>query len=1049
MPMATNNHIESITQSLSNLQINYGSESLGQKYIDLAKRISIEDFVRYGEVRKERYSNDVFHVVVSVKVSDDTPFIPFLSILGNDSRDPEKFVKLARGIQSQGTERIDYNYSSFLEDLEKQSNRSLSRISFKISTGNGEAFDVSECRIIAETPANDKLWFEPQDGDVTGDDVNRVFSGLLLKDQGKGIFAPEIAKEYLNQLGIGELFFSIYSLDGSFDGSGSLTRLMLIGTSVDECTFYMKRRLDRVRELVSYIRTRYVSDLLKKNQFEAIRSAIAAIMSRNMSHNLGSHYLYYTKAHLESLATHIGSEISPDIRGVAKVLGYMQARMDYLATIISNDKYPYGPVNFKSQIYDELTIDDFSKRHFEKGEVNGMERSYNRITNFLLTNLILSEDFTRPQILNDSRKVTVDLLKLQVKFQDRIGSDYKLFTGTNLDKTKLLIRKKGDITMQDEAEIKNIFSTLNVALPGGTMSCHAFFNVIENFIRNSAKYSRDDFELYDVSGGKKFKNLTITIAIRPNEEKTNDGDYKFVDVIVYDNKKNATFFRQSERGKVDTNEKTLYESMLERLSTIRVLDDENAVEKENKGLKEMIFSAAWMKAYSYENNKTYADTIADIQNAESGKLKLEKIKQHCFELVAVLEDQNTISIESDSNVRDKWLDKPANLGLLIKLPIFRKKEIIDETLDRKAIIQHSLEVFSDMVEISSESDIISKFYTRVYVNNTGKIVSPLDAYKSILQSKFPGFDKYVLMFGGKKDKDIEVSDSHIIMFAQHMKDHVADNNETLEDQSKFAYADSVSGGNYTKTMNELFDAGLDNNSNPEDSEYFRLQIKESALTRITLIDERLHKNMRSIRQGDIEMALKNIRILNYREPESINSIMDLFEGNEFYDVNGLYSNPNYSHFVSIHLGLIEKIIKSQEFNQFVVSPLYTGQIIYGEIRSDDKGRTIWITENHNKSLNEYVLNDDMSIICGRLGVEDRAKMLMYYLMQAMGGDKVYITVHSGRGNYSKELEGPLDSFPFVSLSSIESAYNNSKMLLSQLFYNTRYVGKGVYNNKDM
>ena len=120
--------------------------------------------------------------------------------------------------------------------------------------------------------------------------------------------------------------------------------------------------------VVGIIKSIYIDDINKLVKTEAIKSAVAAIMSRNMSHNLGSHYLYYTKAHLESLASRVNSEISPDIRGAAKVLSYMQARMDYLATIISNDKYPYGPVNFKSQLYDELTIDDFSKRHFEFGK---------------------------------------------------------------------------------------------------------------------------------------------------------------------------------------------------------------------------------------------------------------------------------------------------------------------------------------------------------------------------------------------------------------------------------------------------------------------------------------------------------------------------------------------------------------------------------------------------------------------------------------------------------------------------------------------------------
>ena len=60
--------------------------------------------------------------------------------------------------------------------------------------------------------------------------------------------------------------------------------------------------------------------------------------------------------------------------------------------------------------------------------------------------------------------------------------------------------------------------------------------------------------------------------------------------------------------------------------------------------------------------------------------------------------------------------------------------------------------------------------------------------------------------------------------------------------------------------------------------------------------------------------------------------------------------------------------------------------------------------------------------------------------------EVFISIHSGRGNYSAELNGPLAIYPFISMSAIESAYNNSKYLLSQLFYSTIYLGKGIFNH---
>jgi len=60
-------------------------------------------------------------------------------------------------------------------------------------------------------------------------------------------------------------------------------------------------------------------------------------------------------------------------------------------------------------------------------------------------------------------------------------------------------------------------------------------------------------------------------------------------------------------------------------------------------------------------------------------------------------------------------------------------------------------------------------------------------------------------------------------------------------------------------------------------------------------------------------------------------------------------------------------------------------------------------------------------------------------------ESLYIAIHSGRGNYSAELEGPLSTYPFITLSALENAYNNSKYQLTQLLYNTVYIGKGLAN----
>lgn len=725
----------------------------------------------------------------------------------------------------------------------------------------------------------------------------------------------------------------------------------------------------------------------EKCRKEAVKSAISAIMSRNMSHNLGSHYMYYTKAYLEDLAQR-SEEKGPDIRGAAKVLGYMQARMDYLATIISNDKYPNGAVNFKSQIYDELTVDDFSKRHFSDSK----ERN-KRTTNFLLSNLIMSENFTRTSILKEDVFIDEDeaqgkfkSIRLQVKYQRDGSKSYETFTGNC---------RKFDFEV--EKDIKNEISKLNIALPGGTMSCHAFFNIVENFIRNSAKYLQEDF---------KPEGLLFTIAIKRSRTIKNAYDF-----VIYDNKNNA---------------KKVLAIVNQQLEELSILDNKGSIEKSSKGLKEMLFSSVWMRSSQYPD-ESFADIINRIQLENAPTQKLSLINKYGFQFV---------SVADDGTVHEKRTMRKDNLGIRFTLPefSFSRNFVVKRSDTYKDIITKALSISSDIVCLGNKrkkssvappyygyftrsyfkTDILQSEFEK-YLENSNvlsldqTIAKDVYRYKRILDRRFSeetggDIDKICLWVGSIRDrKKIPRDKSRIIYYERHLS--------TKEDgfapYIDYAYADSISGGNFTITLNSLIEDGI---SMEDDSSKFKykswydklygLKIKESALTRITLIDERLFNNMKS--DGVLkeqEYSFKNIRVLNINlESAHANkwSIQDILEGNAFRD------NNNRTHFLSIHLGLIEKVVKS----------------IWG----DKYGR--------------------------ESAIEEKVLLFMKDLRDYFSGmsQDVFVSVHSGRGNFSKELEGPLASYPFISLAAIENAFSNSKYLLAQLFYNTVYIGKGVIND---
>lgn len=1057
-------------------------------YRETFAKLNVEDIVDYEAIRDETF-HGMFHMVTNVKISKASPFIPLAYITNRD--EIIKNATIAFIIEINKNNRIRFNYTDFVESASSiYPDLELETISFSTSC-IGDSITISKLRI------NDSI--EPE-------------VALLFNDNNADHFVNILAKEY-HKINIDTLYYKIFVFDTDFLTGTKLTQFLMISEHEEEINAFFMGRIRRLRNLVSVIRTKYIYDIQNISRCEAVKSAISAIMSRNMSHNLGSHYLYYTKAQLDKLSSEVG-EWGPKVRGASKVLGYVQARMDYLATVISNDKYPYGAVNFKSQIFDELTVDKFSKRHYEE------EKKQLRTTNYLLANLIKSENFTVPDILDNATPEGFSRLDLCVKLYNSKTHSYDYFSGY-------------DSPTWDETPIKNRLSNIYVALPGGIMSSHAFFNVIENFIRNSAKYLQSDFQA---------NGLIFNLLLKPSK------DYRFIDVIIYDNKQNANRII----GQYGEKSITLYQSILNKLASLKIINDANELEKDSKGFKEILFSSVWMKAYEFKE-RTYADIITEINSEDSGYSKLSLIEKYGFSLVKVYDPFNEFKdsdviddeilqfekfvsgIDLQNNEDCKYqstheddivvLDRNdvilngdkyerANLGLKLTLPLFNNMVSFDTIPSHvdgslKKNIESMLAIYSDIVRVDKEyykdENHISHCFTRPY---SGIETKPVEVLKEILRARFPDFDKYQLVFDITAEynrydipqKELLSMDdaawrdyeedrkSHRILFRRHLN-----TKEGVDFKSfiGYAYVDSVSGGNFTITINDLITQSICKDGyQDEDSEYFALKVKEAALTRITIIDERLFNSMVG---HEAEYMMKNLRILNYNKleddisyavnliddyvagtlsfdeykseleckiwtiietvarcsdsnqeaqqwhdrivrsidyntlvvPQSIaivkaylserivDSICDitnydisvLFDGNKFKD------GYNFTHFLSIHLGLIEKIMKNSAIvNRIIDKRLQVADCSYRRL---DHDRVVEFL----KMISELFDNQDM-----------------------------YVSIHSGRGNFSKELEGPLAPYPFISLSALENAFNNSKYLLSQIFYNTIYIGKGLANS---
>lgn len=784
---------------------------------------------------------------------------------------------------------------------------------------------------------------------------------------------------------------------------------------------------DRIGTLVRLLTYNYLFNLglnLASNvRQQAITSAVSAIMSRNLSHNLGSHCIHYTKAAMENLSGKVYGH-GPEIRGAARLISYIQGRMDFLATLVSGDEYPYGSVNFKSQIVDVLNVDDFSKRHYpassdkekyksikqsnlketlielsaqlenivkekkerdnnevgkvvkatedliQKLECMKLDNADMRTTNFLLDNLIKSERFYREDIYGRSDLPHSEKdkpLYLNIRYNG------ELFTGT--------IGKSGQ-----EESVKNKLSELNLALPGGIMSVHAFFNIVENLIRNSAKHRAMDLTE---------NALITTIDVHEYHE---NGEPR-VQFTIFDNKHNAQL---------------VYPLMMTQLKDLHILNENaNTLNKQSKGMKEMLVAALWLRANEF--GVDYSEILNKIEMIGDGDKKIEAINKYAYSLVKV---------DNDGKISDS---ADANLGLRFTLPCFENStvlqvnESVEGTVVQKIIASlKERQVRADIVEMNQSEAVMNeavKRFPRLFngvicatqeevqdlkgtvIEDASQKGSDTKSYDdtmklfTILRRRFgPEVSKINVAFGDSA-RDV-VDPSRVVYFQRHLN-----KSQDFATASNFLYADSVSGGNFTVTLQEHFLRGHseDGKCLGWKDKYFELKLIESALTRVTLIDERLSHDF-----DEQELRMKNIRVLNLN-PEASDEDK-IWSGSTFKD------NDDNTLFLSIHLGLIEKIIAN-----------------------DDN----WFMKLYNQS---FPVDDENR--------PEKATFFMDTLRNKFGkGHEIFISVHSGRGNYSYELEHSLKNYPFINLSALESVFTNSKYLLTQLLYNTIYIGKGVYNQK--
>ena len=373
--------------------------------------------------------------------------------------------------------------------------------------------------------------------------------------------------------------------------------------------------------------------LQEKARKEAIKSAKAAIMSRNMSHNLGSHVMSYLKQSLSSVNNifrdkilslliqdvnnlAIDQEIKeakegdqgvlPFLVGLGQFISYIQERQDFIATI-ATDYIPYlSTVNFKDFIYDELNPDKRYERHKTKQRL--------KIDNILLGNIARSEGLGRTTSPTNEQTLSNIILKFRefdgdpVEQQDEKGCPLgKAITG----------REKEFDTLKN-------MRAYNFSLPGGVVGRQAVFSIVENVIRNAAKHGnwREKGELV----------LEFNIFTKQSIEKTPKGDSYFDDNQGCEQLSLRQVFEKFYMDACDskdlyfitlTDNLSMDEDKLEKLrKAIKepLINERGEMNEASKGIKEMRISSTWIRGLDE------GETYNPVKYAEDGKALISEDK---------------------------------------------------------------------------------------------------------------------------------------------------------------------------------------------------------------------------------------------------------------------------------------------------------------------------------------------------------------------------------------------------------------------------------------
>jgi hypothetical protein len=337
-------------------------------------------------------------------------------------------------------------------------------------------------------------------------------------------------------------------------------------------------KMNRIRQmkiLLNILGQPIVRDLIEESlgdqihmaRESALKAATAAIMARNMSHNIGSHVL----ARLSRVAD-LADNQNGDPARISQLNEYLRTRADFIADISTGSRL----VGFPLYIYKEI-VEVFIGETPKTGQY------------LLLNNICKSNNI-----------------------------------------------KKGDIKIELFCNGEHISDENNpnidmaVQVPNGRTGVHAFYSILENILRNSAKH------------GLRGKQLKLKINVLGKKRL---GEY--YSISIWDTCNSC--------GEITVeNTKTNLEDDINWKICEPIIDSNNNLNRECWGLKEMKISAAYLRGFNPEqvDEKGVTPPILTATKVDDSGNKCTSPKGNLCYTFYMQKPRNLAIIDSLHNYKD-------------------------------------------------------------------------------------------------------------------------------------------------------------------------------------------------------------------------------------------------------------------------------------------------------------------------------------------------------------------------------------------------------------